>query len=152
MSQKLKLNSIEEEAKACRNAFEGVQIGALVIHCHHEILSEILTQPAEDRIFCILSVKLEHEKALRLRLFRPVNQKHLPRELQKAYLDWQVANAVRHKAAADILVTYAVWEKACAVYDKATAVWVKAAAVWLNKIHARICKNCPWDGSTIFPE
>jgi hypothetical protein len=68
----LKLKSIKLEAAACRKAFKGVPVGSLVLHCHHELLMEKLTEPAEDRIAYILSDKPEHEQALRLRLFRPL--------------------------------------------------------------------------------
>ena len=68
----LKLKSIKLEAAACRKAFKGVPVGSFVLHCHHELLMEKLTQSAEDRIAYILSDKPEHEQALRLRLFRPL--------------------------------------------------------------------------------
>ena len=80
----VKLGSIEEEAAACRKAFENVAVGSLVVHCHHGSLFEYLEEPAENRISYILSSKPQHEQALRLHLFRPVNSKLSPKKWRKA--------------------------------------------------------------------
>ena len=129
----LVLKSIQEEAADCRKAFEGVEVGALVLHCHHETLAEPLSEPADHRIEYILKHKPEHEQSLRLRLFRPVSQEVINRnaDWRKAYADWQKANADRQKADADR-------QK---VGDELGAL-----------IHFDVCKDCPWDGKTIFPE
>ena len=113
---KLVLNSIAEEATACRAAFKDIPVGALVVHCHHESLFEFLNEPAENRINYILSSKSQCEQALRLHLFRPVNTKLLPKKRQEACAKWQEEDA--------------------------------------GKLHAKICKNCPWDEQqkTIFPK
>ena len=66
------LGTIEEEAAECRKAFEGVEVGAPVWCCHHERLSEVLDEPAENRITYILTSKDRSEQAIRLREFRPV--------------------------------------------------------------------------------
>lgn len=132
-SEKLKLKSIEEEAKACRKAFEGVPIGTSVWHCHHEKFVEFLIEPAENRIAYILSSKPQHEQALRLHLFRPFNIKLLSKGLQKADADWQKA--------------YADWLKADADCEKTGADLQKS----FEKVHIKTCKNCPWNGETIFP-
>ena len=99
----LVLKSIEEEAADCRKAFEGVTVGTLVLHCHHEVLSEALSEPAEHRIAYILDHKPKDEQALRLRLFRPVSQDVINRnaDRQKAYADWQKAYADWQKVYAD---------------------------------------------------
>ena len=117
------LLSIEEEAAACREAFEGVKLYSLVVHCHHEVLFEILTELAENRIAYILSHKPRNEQALRLRLFRPVSKEALKK--------------------------YPKLDKARAELDKASAEWDKARAD--KAIHADICPDCPWNGHTIFP-
>jgi hypothetical protein len=209
-SEKLKLNSIEEEAKACRKAFEGVPIGTLVWHCHHEKFVEFLIEPAENRIAYILSSKPQHEQALRLHLFRPFNIKLLSKGLQKAdadrrkavadrwkiEADWQKAvidqrkaDADRQKADADRRKAVADWQKADADWRKADADCEKVGADWqkadadlqkavadlqkavadrqkadadcektgadlqksFEKVHIKTCKNCPWNGETIFP-
>ncbi len=45
----LKLGSIAEEAALCRKAWKNSK-AILAWHCHHEILIERLTEPAENRI------------------------------------------------------------------------------------------------------
>ena len=125
----LVLKSIQEEAADCRKAFEGVEVGALVLHCHHEYLAEPLNEPADHRIEYILKHKPEHEQSLRLRLFRPVSQEVINRNA-----DWQKADAYRQKS-------YADWQKAYEDGQKVGAL-----------IHFDVCKDCPWDGKTIFPE
>jgi|SRR5690348_13566567 len=224
----MKLKSIEEEAKACRKAFEKTSIGDFVLHCHHEILGESLREPAKNRIAYILADKPQYEQALRLHLFRPASKAKLialgrkdPRikkayadwqkayaDYQKAVADWQKAYADYEKAYADYQKAYADWqkayadyekadadrqkayadrqkavadwqkavadrqkavadwqkavadrqkayadyEKAYADYQKADADWQKADAELAILVHPHVCKNCPWDGSTIFPK
>ena|SRR5690242_15966225 len=165
MKRKMKLGSIEEEAALCRKAFKGVKVGTLVLHCHHEVLCEPLTEEAENRIAFILSSKAKHEQALRLHLFRPVSDAKLrslgkkypmvkkvdaewqkaDAELRKAYAEWRKADAERQKADAE-------WQKAYAEWQKADAEWQKADAGLAILVHPHVCKNCPWDGKTIFPQ
>ena len=83
---KLKLNSIAEEAAACRKAFKKFPIGGFTLHCHHEQVGETLTELAENRITYILSSKPKHERAIRLRLFRPISNIKL-KKFKKAYAD-----------------------------------------------------------------
>ena len=191
----LVLKLIEEEAEDCRKAFEGVEIGSLVLHCHHEVLSERLSESAGNRIAYILDHKPRNERALRLRLFRPVSQDAINRsaDRQKAYADCQKADADRQKAYADLQKAYADRQKADADRQKAYADWQKAyadrqkayadrqkadadrqkadadcqkadadrqkayadlrkACVELGTlVHLDVCKDCPWDGQTIFP-
>ncbi len=158
----LKLKSIGEEAKACRAAFENIKIGALVWHCHHEKLAEFLTSPPEHRISFILSDKPEHERALRLRLFRPVRTKNLPKYLKEACAKWEDAYAKRQEAYAKWQEAYAKRQEACAKWQEAYAKWEEAYAKWqeayakrqeayAKELHAKQCPNCPWDGKTIFP-
>ena len=159
---KLKLGSIEVEAAKCRKAWKAAPKAILAWHCHHEILIEPLTDPAENRIRFILSSKGEHEQALRLHLFRPfrgpipakLNKAHADR--QKADADWQKADADRQKADADRQKADADWQKADADWKKADADWKKADADWkkadADLFHEKQCKNCPWDGKTIFPK
>ena len=177
----LVLKSIEEEAEDCRKAFEGVEIGSLVLHCHHEVLSERLSESAENRIAYILDYKSQNEQALRLRLFRPVSQDVINRSTnrQKAYADCQKADAdcrkadaarqdayvYSQKAYADCRKAYADYQKADADLQKAAADYQKAdaeldkadadlrkACVELGTlVHLDVCKDCPWDGQTIFP-
>ena len=75
---------IQREAELCRKAFVGVQVGALVSHCHHEQWLEWLTEPAENRIQFILANKALGEQAERLRRFRPFDLQKADADLQKA--------------------------------------------------------------------
>ena len=172
----VKLGSIEEEATACRKAFENVAVGSLVVHCHHESLFEYLEEPAENRISYILSSKSQHEQALRLHLFRPVNSKLLPKKRQEADAKRQEADAKWQEAYAKRQEAYAKWREADAKWQEADAKWQEADAKrqeadakrqeadakWreayakrqeadAKRLHIRICKGCPWDGDTIFP-
>ena len=135
----MKLKSIKEEAADCRKAFDGFELGGYALHCHHDRIGETLTEPAENRIACILTQKPENERALRLRLFRPVPEKKL-----KAYAAWRKADAAWEKADAER-------EKADAEREKADAEREKAYAALGVLIHARFCSSdCPWNGKTIF--
>jgi hypothetical protein len=138
----MQLKSIKEEDADCRAAWQGFGIGTFALHCHHEILAEPLSANAEDRIDYILSSKPKDEQALRLRLFRPVSEKTLA-EQRKAYAEWEKAYAKQHKA-------YAGWQKAYAEWEKADAKWRKAYAKLAILIHEDVCKNCTWNGKTIF--
>ena len=68
----IKLKSIKAEAEACKKAWEGMKVGTRAVHCHHETMTEELTEVATNRINYILTDKPLKEQALRLRLFRPV--------------------------------------------------------------------------------
>jgi len=165
----MNLKSIAEEEADCRAAFVGIAVGAFVLHCHHNSLLEVLTEPAENRINYILCDKPEVEQALRLRLFRPVSPEHTGPELDKAYAEWDKAYAELDKARAEwdkACKAYAEWgkagaewdkaraelDKARAEWDKAYAEWGKARAEWdkaraeWDKAghHAAICPGCPW--------
>ena len=126
----MKLKSIEKEAADCRKAFKGFPVGGYVLHCHHEIIGETLCEAAENRIAYILTQKPENERALRLRLFRPVPEKELKAdaEWEKADAEWEKADAEWEKADAEWKKAYAEWEKADAEWKKAYAEWEKAYA------------------------
>jgi hypothetical protein len=155
----MKLLSIEQEAANCRKAFEGVEVGAFILHCHHEVLAERLDEPAERRINYILVNKPEKEQSLRLRLFRPVSGEQLKKfpkayaEREKAEAEWKKADAERKKAYAEWKKAEAEWKKADAEWEKAYAEWKKAEAELCVLVHPTACQEgCPWDGHTIFPE
>ncbi len=65
------LKSIEEEAADCRERCKDMRIGDMVLHCHHEVLCERLTEPVENRIAYILAEKTDNV-ALRLRMLGPL--------------------------------------------------------------------------------
>ena len=70
----MKLGTIEQEADACRNAFAKSKVGDWAWHIHHMELCEKIEEPIENRIQCIITQKPEHERALRLRLMRPISK------------------------------------------------------------------------------
>ena len=84
---------INRAAEECRKAFEGIEVGALVSHCHHEQWLERLTEPAENRIRFILENKSVREQAERLRRFRPFDWEKADADWEKAYADWKKADA-----------------------------------------------------------
>src|SRR3990170_2224375 len=101
-------------------------------HIHHEVLLE-WSDDIQERIDYIKAHKPPHEVETRLRLLKPV-QGALPPKLVKA------------KAA---------YAKARDAYDKAKAAYNKAYDECLPQIealHALECPDCPWNGTTIFPE
>ena len=109
------LKTIELELADCRAALADSKVGDLVFACHHKVLLEPLTEPAENRIMYFMTQKPEKERAARLRCFRPWVGP-VPAELAKPYDE-------RAKA-------YAAWDKAYAEWDKAYAAWDKADAEW----------------------
>ena len=106
----------------------------LSIHCHHEILIEYCTD-YKGRVAYIKSNKPKHEQKIRLKLFRLLPQKainYLPKDLVKAYADWQKANADRQKANED--------------WDKANADWpLDARKAW----HKKWCGCKAWNQQEI---
>jgi hypothetical protein len=104
---------------------------------HAYLLSFLTRREFLDRVEFIKTRKPENERELRLRVFKQVKGR-LPAA-------WSKAGAAWSKAA---LAALAAWEKAGAAWDKAYALALPA----LEALHAKECKNCPWDGETIFPE
>ena len=121
--RRMMLGTIEEELAACRKRFEGVEVGAFVWCCHHEIELEVLTEPPEKRIDYIMHENSSIERARRLYEFRPVLGK-LPAELGKARVEW----------------------------DKACDEWNKAYDEYHVEIHALHVAEVPdtaWNGTSI---
>ena len=100
----MKLRSIAAEEAACRKAWKGKRVGTWAWHLHHQQLVERLTEPAKNRIDYILSDKPVGERALRLRLFRPVKSKVLAaawaeydKVLAPARAEYDKVRAAEHK-------------------------------------------------------
>ena len=128
--KRLGLGTIDEEAAACRKAFEGVEVGAPVVHCHHEReWVELLLEPAEHRIRCILVVKPRSEHALRLRLFRPmcIPAGEIP-EWDEALAQCQCARAEYARAWAEYNRTRAEYNRTRAEYNRTRAEYARAWA------------------------
>lgn len=125
----MKLRSAEEEKKACDKAWES-SVGKKATHAwhaHHEVLAErVYSGGAKQRADYIFSVKPQKEKALRLRLFRPVrNQKALNAAIEKRAHSWTAGRS----------------------YSKLLTEYKKKMAA----LHEKECdKDCPWNGRTIF--
>lgn len=151
------LRSIAEEATACRAAWAAAPNATFAWHCHHELIVEPLAESAESRIAYILWAKPTREKALRLRLFRPILGA-LPETVNKAWAAYDWARAAYDEARAAYIKAWAAADKAWAAYDKARAAADKARAAYDKAraaydwapLHAIECPNCPWDGRTIF--
>ena len=141
----MKLGTIKEEAAACRRAFKGVEIGSLVWLCNHEILIEPLSEPARHRINYILMSKPLGEQARRLREFRPVLGS-LPDEFNRAYAEFNRADAKWNKARAERNKADAKWNKA---YIKRNRVYTKLKPA-LIALHLSECPNTTWNGKSIF--
>lgn len=108
------LGTVEQEAAACRAAWAAVPDAPAGLHLHHDLPVEWLSAPIEERIAYILRYKPIGERALRLRLMRPITE-----EQWRTYREARVAAA---KAYCEAVTT------AGKAYEKA-----KAAA------HAAIC-------------
>ena len=144
------LGTPEEEAALCRAAWDA-HPSKWGWHIHHEILCEDRLYPIEERIAYILTSKAPKERALRLRLLRPViDDAMVPiwktyddamAAIQKTYAD---AMAAIQKTYDDAIAP--IWK----TYDDAMAAIWKTYADAMAAIHARECPNCPWDGESIF--
>src|SRR3990170_3710435 len=136
-------------------------------HIHHEVLLE-WSDDIQERIDFIQAEKPKHEVEIRLRLLKPV-QGALPPKLVKAGDARDKAYDANAKArdaydkARDAYVKASVaYAKAGDAFVKAKAAFVKAKAAYnkaydeclpqIEALHALECPDCPWNGTTIFPE
>ena len=74
------IGTIKKEAAACRERFEGIEVGSWVRCCHHEELVEKLFESPKHRIKYILRQKHRSERARRLHEFWPI-----PKEMADEY-------------------------------------------------------------------
>ena len=131
------LLSIDEEAAACRAAFAAIPDAKCAVHLHHEEPVEALNEPAENRIHYILAEKPVAERALRLRLFRPVTAPALAEYQRVSDPAWAEYERVNAAALAE-------YER---VRDTALAECQRVSA----PAHAAFCvPGCPFDGKSIF--
>ena len=146
-------------------------------HIHHEVLLE-WSDDIQERIDFIQAEKPKHEVEIRLRLLKPV-QGALPPKLVKArdaYLaydkawdafgkDWDAYVKARAAFGKDwdaFVKASVAYAKAGDAFVKAKAAFVKAKAAYnkaydeclpqIEALHALECPDCPWNGTTIFPE
>src|SRR3990167_4039147 len=129
-------------------------------HIHHEVLLE-WSDDIQERIDFIQAEKPKHEVEIRLRLLKPV-QGALPPKLVKAGDARDKAYDANAKARDAYDKARDAYVKAGDARDKAKAAFVKAKAAYnkaydeclpqIEALHALECPDCPWNGTTIFPE
>jgi len=122
-------------------------------HVHHEILVESLTEPIRNRRLFIKEHKHPSEIATRLRLLRAVRGK-LPSEYIEASKAYQEAYKACEEASKAYQEAYKASQEAYKASQEAYKAYQEAYKAYLPEIealHRLECKNCPWDGHTIFP-
>jgi len=136
-------------------------------HIHHEVLLE-WSDDIQERIDYIKAHKPPHEVETRLRLLKPV-QGALPPKLVKAKAAYDKARDAFVKASVAYAKARDAYDKARDAYDKAKAAYAKARDAYdkakaaynkaydeclpqIEALHALECPDCPWNGTTIFPE
>jgi hypothetical protein len=136
-------------------------------HIHHDILVELLTEPLENRVKYIKENKPKNEVGLRLKLLKPVKGK-LPNEVikttkacDKAWKAYNKAWKACVKTGKACVKTTKACDKAWKAYNKAEKAYNKAWEAYqkvlkdnmpaIEKLHKSECKNCPWNGKSIFP-
>ena len=145
-------------------------VGRAAWHVHHDRLVEFLTEPIETRKTYIRREKPKNEQALRLRLLRVVKGR-LPVAVAQAWQAYEQAWQVAEQAWQAYDQARQVAEQAWQAYDQARQVaeqaWqaygqarqvadqARQAALIAHQVeiltlHAKECKNCPWNGRTIF--
>lgn len=137
-AQTPELKSIDEEAADCRTAWAAAPGATAAVHLHHDVAADALLDPIEFRIAYILTKKPEHERALRLRLMRPLTAPARAEYGRVTAQAWAEYERVRAQALAEY---ERVTAPALAEYKRVTKI-----------AHDAICfEGCPFDGSTIFP-
>jgi len=111
-------------------------------HIHHDVLCE-WSDDIDERIRYIKTYKPENERALRLRLMKPVKGK-LPVRFVEAYVKAWVA----YEKAGALGKAWVAYYKAQEALGKA---W-EACKDELEALHKKECRGCPWDGKTLFPK
>jgi len=97
-------------------------------HIHHEILCEPLREPIEERIAYIKKDKPSNERALRLRLLKPVHGQ-LPSVYAKACAAYHEARAAWEKAWVPYHEAWPALQEAAAARHESWPTWEKAAWV-----------------------
>ena len=145
----LKLSTIDEEAAACRTAWAAMPDAEYGVHIHHTGLAEPVSEPIKKRITYILNNKPENERALRLRLMRPITAMQCEVYNEATASAWKVYNEATASA-------WKAYEEARAsagkAYDEAIAPARKAYDEALNKAHGLLCTTpgCPYKNGSIF--
>ena len=156
------LKSIAEELANCRAAFAAYPNVTWAWCCHHEVLCEKLTEPAENRIAYIISNKPKSEHAIRFRNFRPVkDEKSIEAALAEYEKICDAALAEYEKIRDAALAEYekvrgaarAEYDKVCgpalAEYEKVRcAAWAEYEKI-RDALHNAEWPDNSWDGRSI---
>lgn len=103
-------------------------------HIHHRKLVEFAYYPIKDRRDHIKYFKPDNQVKLRLKLLKPVKEFLGNRKTYNLYLKAKKAGVGVNRYAN-------MYKRSVEGLSKKT----------LEAQHKRECKNCPWDGFTIFP-
>ena len=111
-----------------------------VLHLHHKVLFETLTEPIKNRIDYINTFKPEHERETRLsamRILTPSEVKTIPKGVMKKYEAYDKAWGVwdktweaYYKTEEAYVKAREAYDKAMEAYDKTTKAYYKARGVW----------------------
>ena len=94
------------------------QIGDIAWCCHHAIIIERLTEPAQNRINYIKTGKRERERPVRLAAFMPVDRADLPESFLN---EWEQGHALREQGRALWEQGHALWEQGNALREQGHA-------------------------------
>ena len=143
----------------------------VAFHCHHVELVEVVTRFSK-RVAYIKIGKPRREHPLRLRLFRMIPDNRLPVAVRRALIPARTAwaklklldddyDAKRKPLNDDYWAKRKpldddYWAKRKLLDDdydakhKLLEEAIQTAMPKLEKLHAELCPDCPWDGKTIF--
>ena len=127
------------------------QVGDWYWHVHHDQLVEVLTEPLAFRIDYIRAYKPKEEIGTRLRLLKPASGVASALEQYKKVKAsaWEQYEKVEAPA----LEQYKKVEApALEQYKKVEASAWEQYENEVGRLHREQCPDCPWNGSTIFPE
>jgi hypothetical protein len=99
-------------------------------HVHHGRLYELLNEPIENRRSYIRREKPKEEVEIRLKLLKVIKGK-IPKALKDGLISYEVGGEIG-------------WNQKEALYHK--------YSFRMENLHKKECKNCPWNGKTIFPK
>jgi hypothetical protein len=146
----MKLRSIAEEAAACREAWKARPRTVYGVHIHHERVIERRHYPIEERIAYILEGKPKKERALRLRLMRPITVKQWRTFQRVANEAWRQRNRATNTAWKDY--ERVGGSKAYATFQRIVKAATLTEGEQVAEAHLALCvPDCPFDGRTIFP-
>ena len=121
-------------------------IDSMTFHVHHNQLFE-WCYDYRLRRNVIRQDKDKTEQPLRLKLIQIVPSKKLPRSLRPLEAHTRKAMWIW----TNFLNNNVSWGEAEIAYKAAAAEWkTPEAQTAVETLHRKLCKNCPWNGKTIF--